>query len=211
MRSFRTFRAQEIARPSPTKTLVAANTIMMLALVVAFIFLVVLFRNNLQLTKETMALKAGAANVSGTIVGPPSVELGDIVPSFEAVSIAGQPTTVRYDGSSKYLLYLFSVRCSVCEGELPKWNQIASRAKVKNHKVFGLSIDSEDAKGELSKLNRDFDLLLLQSKPVQRAYRAVAIPLVMFVSAEGTVEWVQYGALSNERLKDILSLIDESE
>ena len=208
VRLLTTFLGQTTARPSSTKTLVAANTITILALVVAFIFLVVLSRNNLQLRKETRELKSTVVTMSGTIVGPASSQIGDIVPSFDAVSLEGKPTSILYDGSSKYLLYLFSVRCGVCENELPKWNEIASRGKLKNYRIFGLSIDPEDAKGELSKLNRNFDLLLLQSKSVQRAYRVVAIPLVMIVSGKGTVEWVHYGTLSEGSIREISSLMD---
>lgn len=123
-------------------------------------------------------------------------------------AVAARRPSILYDGSSKYLLYLFSVRCGVCENELPKWNEIASRGKLKNYRIFGLSIDPEDAKGELSKLDRNFDLLLLQSKSVQRAYRVVAIPLVMIVSGKGTVEWVHYGPLSEGSLREISSLMD---
>jgi peroxiredoxin len=208
VRLLTTIRGQTAARPGSSKTLVAANTIAILALIAAFVFLVVLGRDNLQLRKETMELKSTVATISGTIVGPASVQIGDIVPSFDAVSLEGKPTSIVYDGSSRYLLYLFSVRCGVCENEVPKWNEIASRGKLKNYKVFGVSIDPEDAKGELNKLDRNFDLLLLQSKSVQRAYRVVAIPLVMIVSGEGTVEWVHYGAMSEGSIRELSSLLD---
>lgn len=69
------------------------------------------------------------------------------------------------------------------------------------------SIDSEDKTASLSKIVKNFEVCVMPSKPVQRAYRVVAVPLVMLVSSEGNVEWVHYGALSDDKTKEISSVI----
>lgn len=77
----------------------------------------------------------------------------------------------------------------------------------KNYIVLGLSIDSEDTIADLSKVDVNFEVCVMPSKPVQRAYRVVAVPLVMLVSPQGSVEWVHYGALSDDKTKEISSIM----
>ena len=189
------------------RVLATANTLLIVSVIIAFIFLFAQSRNNSKLKEEKNKLMSTVMTMSGTIAGPPSVQVGHIVPSFEAVSLEGKPTSIVYNGSSKYLLYIFSPRCSVCITQFPNWNQIASRAKLKNYTVIGLSIDSEDTKANLSKVDKNFEVCLMPSKPVQRAYRVLAVPLVVLVSQHGNVEWVHYGALSDDKTKEISSIM----
>src|SRR6266850_1977163 len=188
------------------KVLATANTLLIVSVIIAFIFLFAQFKNNSRLKAEKNKLISSVTTMSGTIVGSPSVQVGDIVPSFEAVSLEGKPTSIVYNGSLKYLLYIFSSRCSVCMDQFPNWNQIASVGRLKNYRVIGLSIDSEDTKVNLSKVDKNFEVCLMPGKPVQRAYRVVAVPLVMLVSSQGNVEWVHYGGLSEDKIKEISSI-----
>jgi|GEM_PF-1338500 peroxiredoxin len=187
--------------------LAIANTLLIVTVLIAVILLFVQARNNSTLTHQRNQLMSTVNTMSGSMAGPPSVEVGDIVPSFEAVTLEGKPRSIVYNGSSDYLLYIFSSNCSVCLSQFVDWNRIASRAKLKNYTVMGLTIDSDHSKANLEKFDRDFEVCLIPSKPVQRAYRVVAVPLVMLVSREGYVKWVHYGALSTDKVKEIFSIM----
>lgn len=54
----------------------------------------------------------------------------------------------------------------------------------------------------------DFDIVAIPDMSVQRAYRVVAVPLIMVVSENGKVEWVHYGTLSDAATNELLSVID---
>ncbi len=189
------------------RVLKIANTLLILSVMTTFIFLFVQSKNNSRLKEEKNKLVSTVKTMSGPLVSPPSVQVGDIVPSFEAVNLEGKRTDIVYNGSSKYLLYIFSPQCSVCIEQFHIWNQIASRAKLKNYRVIGLSLDPQDAKANLSMVDHNFEVCLMSSTPVQRAYRVVAVPLVMLVSPQGNVEWVHYGALSEDKTKEISSIM----
>jgi len=190
-----------------TRRLLVANTLLLSSLLLAFVFLFAASRSNSKLREERNRLKSSLTIMSGTIAGPPSIEVGDIVPSFEAVTLNGKPASILYDGSSKYLLYIFSPRCGACLEQFPNWNRLTSLHNRENLRIIGLTIDSEDTEAHLRNMDRKFDVYLMSNKPVQRAYRVVAIPLVMLVSPQGNVEWVHYGGLSEDKLKELSSLL----
>lgn len=189
------------------KLLAVANTVLIVTVLIAVIILFVQARNNSTLKQQRNELMSTVTTISGSMVGPPSVEVGDIVPSFEAITLEGKPRSIVYNGSSDYLLYIFSSRCSVCLDQFAHWNRIASRANLKNYTVMGLTIDSDNIKANLEKLDRKFEVCPIPSKPIQRAYRVVAVPLVMLVSREGNVKWVHYGALSTDKVREISSIM----
>lgn len=142
------------------------------------------------------------SEVSGNLVGPASIQIGDIVPPFEALTIEGKQAGIVYDGSTKYLLYIFSPLCGVCASQFPDWNKLAVRAKVKNYKILGLSTASAE-ETKLNASNQSFDVLIMPSKYIQRAYRVVSEPLVIIVSSQGKIEYAHYGGLTEDKVAEI--------
>jgi hypothetical protein len=107
------------------------------------------------------------------------------------------------------LLYIFSPQCGVCLSEFPTWSRIASHAQSKKYRVVALSIYSDDASQEKpGAVDWNFEALRIPSVAIQRAYRVLAVPMVIVVSREGKVEWVQYGGLSGDSINEVLSVID---
>ena len=178
--------------------------ILIVAVVTALVFIVLLSRDNLKQRKIQAQLKSRLASAMGTISGSPEAQKGDIVPGFEGVSLSGRPARVVYDGRSKYVLFIFSVQCDVCLDEIPTWNSIVRRIKNEKYAVLGLI----ERSGSVTVPPVDFDLVLIPDMSVQRAYRVVAVPLVMIVSENGKVEWVHYGTLSDGTTTELLSVID---
>src|SRR5678816_2310979 len=103
--------------------LAIANTLLIVTVLIAVILLFVQARNNSTLTHQRNQLMSTVNTMSGSMAGPPSVEVGDIVPSFEAVTLEGKPRSIVYNGSSNYLLYIFSSNCSVCLSQFVDWNR----------------------------------------------------------------------------------------
>jgi len=72
--------------------------------------------------------------------------------------------------------------------------------------VRGLSIDSvEDSKANIADKDISFDMLVMPDLPTRRAYRVVSIPQVMIISEHGTVEWVHYGAMTQDKVAEVQS------
>ncbi len=192
-----------------TRILRLSNSVLVLSVLIALISLTVLYDKNRKLQQETLLLRSNAQALAGTIAGSPSAQVGDLLPSFHTQSLDGAKSSVVYDGRSKYLFYIFSPQCGVCIAELPTWNRIAAPAKLRNYRVVALSIYSDAGLEEKPGLvDRNFETLRIPSVAIQRAYRVLSLPMVMLVSEEGKVQWVRYGKLPEDTVRELLSVID---
>ena len=178
--------------------------ILIVAVLIALVFIVLLSRENLKQRKAQAQLKSRLASAMGTISGSPEAQKGDIVPGFDGVSLSGRPVRVVYDGRSKYVLFIFSVQCDACLAEIPTWNSIARRIKNEKYTVLGMIQGSSS----VTVPPVDFDLVPIPDMSVQRSYRVVAVPQVLVVSENGKVEWVNYGQLNDATTTELLSVID---
>ena len=125
------------------------------------------------------------------------------MPAFEGMSLTGNSRKVACDGRSKYVLFIMSLHCDACLEEISTWNSIAPRIRNQDYIVLGMITDSK----RLTIPPVDFDLVAIPNMSVQRAYRVVAVPLVMVVR-DGKIEWVHYGALTSDQRSELLSVIE---
>jgi peroxiredoxin len=189
-----------------------SNTLLIASVAIALICLVVLTRRNLKLQQERLRLLSNIQTMSGTHVEPPSAQVGEILPSFEARNFGGARSGVLYDGKSKYLFYIFSPQCGVCINEFSTWSRITPHARSKDYRVVGLSTYSEEgSESEFGTMDRNFEVTAVPSMAIQRAYGVTAVPMVMLVSGKGKIEWVHYGKLPQEKIKELLSKIDNED
>jgi peroxiredoxin len=181
----------------------AANIILLLALVIAIFWIV-------KLTRNQATLKRSFSGVEGTLSGPESSQVGDIVPPFKSLNLSGESAEIAYDGTSKYLLFIFAPTCDVCLHEIPTLNRLSSHFRASGYQVRGISIDSiDDSRQNLKNQELAFDILIMPNKAVQRTYRVVSIPQVMLVTSKGQVEWVHYGALTDDNISNLLSKVSK--
>ena len=181
----------------------AANIILLIALAVAIGCIV-------NLSRDKASVKRSTVGVEGTLSGPQSSQVGDILPPFKSVNLSEEPAEINYDGSSKYLLFIFSPKCDVCEHEIPTLNKLSSRLRASGYQVKGISIDSiNESRQNLKDKELAFETLIMPNMAVQRTYRVVSIPQIMLVSSKGQVEWVHYGALTDDKTTSLLSKVSK--
>lgn len=184
------------------------NIILLLAVAIAICWIVKLSRDQASLSRDQAALKISTIGVEGTLSGPQSSQAGDMVPPFKSVNLSDEPAQIAYDGTSKYLLFIFSSKCDVCLHEIPTLNKLSSRFQASGYQVRGLSIDSlDESRQNLKDKELSIETLIMPSMAIQRTYRVVSIPQVIVVSSKGRVEWVHYGALTTESISDLLSKV----
>jgi peroxiredoxin len=146
---------------------------------------------------------------SEALCGPQSLQAGDIVPAFKTVDLRGQPYEVAFNGSTKTLIFVFSAACDVCAQEIPAWNALSAKLNSKKYVARGISIDSlEDASKNLAGKNLQCEVSVMPDAAILRAYRVVSIPVFMIVSEQGVVEWSHYGAMTKEKVKELVSKIE---
>jgi hypothetical protein len=181
-----------------------SHAILFVTILVALLFIVLLSRDNTKQRRLQAELKSTLATSAGSISGPPEAQVGDIVPAFEGVSLTGKTRGVVYDGHSRYVLFIMSLHCNACLGEMSTWNSIAARIRNQDAIALGMVTDPNT----LTVPPLDFELVAIPNMSVQRAYRIVAIPVVMAVSPGGKIEWVHYGTLDSDHSRELLSVIE---
>lgn len=184
-----------------SKLIDPANIILLIAVAIAVCWIV-------KLSRDQATIKRSTAGAEGTLSGPASSQVGDIVPPFKTVNLSQDPAEISYDGTSKYLLFIFSPRCDVCQQEILTFNKLSSRFTAGGYQVRGISIDPiSESKQALKDKELDFETLIMPNMAVQRTYRVVSIPQIMIVSSRGQVEWVHYGALTPDNISGLLSRV----
>lgn len=160
----------------------------------------------IKLSRQNSLLNSLVRESSESLCGPQSLQVGDIIPAFKTVDLKGQPAEVIFNGSTKNLIFVFSAACDACAQEILAWNNIAAKSTSKKYSVRGISIDSlDDTNKNLSGKNLQFEVLMMPSVSILRACRVVSIPVVMIVSEQGAVEWFHYGAMTKEKVTELLS------
>jgi peroxiredoxin len=176
-----------------------STVILMLAVVIAVCWIVKLSRNQ-------AALKKSMARTEGNLSGPQTCQAGDLVQPFKTTNLSEQPAEIRYDGTAKYLLLIFSPRCDVCREQIPEFNRLASRFRARGYIAKGISIDSlSESRQNLNPDELDFETLIMPSMSVQRTYRVVSVPQILIVSGNGQVEWIHYGALTADNISSLVT------
>ena len=181
-----------------------SHAILFVTILIALLFIILLSRDNAKQRRLQAQLRSTLATSNGSMSGPPEAQIGDILPAFEGLSLTGKPRRVVYDGHSKYVLFVLSLHCDACLSEISTWNSIAARIRNQEYIALGIVTDSN----MLTTPPVDFDLVVIPGMSVQRAYRVVAVPLVMVVSQDGKIEWVHYGALTSDQTSELLSVIE---
>ncbi|HYJ86174.1 MAG TPA: TlpA disulfide reductase family protein [Pyrinomonadaceae bacterium] len=185
-----------------------ANMFLLTSTVLGIVFLTRLSSENAALRSSNSKLASRVSIFEGGVSGPPTAEVGDLVPSFETVDLEGRRAAVTYDGSNKYLIFVFSPQCGVCKQQFPLWERISASARSKGYHVVGLSTGPERAAAATKAMEQKFQMLMMPNIATQRAYRVVAEPLTMLVSPRGRVEWARYGELTDEEIRDLDSAIE---
>ena len=195
----------EVEKPgSKWRAFDPAFAILVIAVVIAIIYAV-------KVSRENSALQKREREYSGTLSGPQTAQSGDIVPAFKTIDLQGHQVEIVYDGTKKFLFFIFSPMCGVCEHEIPLWNGLAETTASKKIEIRGISIDSlEDSKESAVGKDISFDILVMPDMPTRRAYRVVSIPQVMIVSEHGTVEWVHYGVMTQDKVAELQSKLGRS-
>jgi len=169
------------------------------AILTALLFIILLWKDDVRQRNTVVELQS---TLAPSLIGPPHAQKGDIVPSFEA-AMGGRTTKITFDGHTRWLLFIFSSQCDACLSQVPAWNSIVQQVKDPRYKTAGILID----KAPLSIPPVDFEILTMPDISLQRAYRVVAVPLVMLVSERGKIQWIKYGTLTSEKSAELLSVI----
>jgi len=206
--------AHEITEGAPPasraeKNLRRANTLLLIAVVVALSLAGILGWKYWKLRARMFEFARSERAASASAAAAELPKVGDLLPGFDSSDNQGHRASIRYDGSTRYLLFIFSPQCEVCTGEYPTWGRIAQHATSRSRRVVALSVSPFGGKPPNLPIDpKACELVAVPDIAIQRAYRAFMVPVVLLVSPEGRIEWVQNGKLSNEKIDELMSALD---
>src|SRR5262245_10009983 len=116
-------------------------TILVLAVLVAIGFILLLAKENNSLKTRLINAVADPQGASGDISGPPELLVGDRAIEFEAMDLSGQRRSIKYDGDSKYVFYVFSPSCATCMRQSLAMGDLLGQARAGGFKAVALSLE----------------------------------------------------------------------
>ncbi|WP_407939885.1 TlpA family protein disulfide reductase [Micromonospora tarapacensis] len=131
---------------------------------------------------------------------------GDPLPELTLTCFTGGDPVALRDVRGPAVFNIWASWCPPCRKELPAFQRLSERAEGRL-RVIG--VNSRDSRGAAQSIGEDFGvrfpMLVDQGEAVQRALRRNAVPLTVFVDAQGRVRHVDSsGALDDARLAELV-------
>ena len=136
---------------------------------------------------------------------------GTVVPTFRAVTLAGDSVTVGEltDSASRAVLYVFNTTCPYCRVMIPTWHQMAdSLARLGRVRVLAISLHPADTTRRYAADHAlRYPVLTFPELKLERLYRAVAVPQTVVLDWTGTVLYAKTGTLDSAALDSVYAAV----
>ena len=131
-----------------------------------------------------------------------SVAVGQPLPAYRTVNLAGDSVSIAQEKGRVVLLNLWATWCHPCRDEIPVLQALHERYASQGLRVIGVSVD---ANGEEPAI-RDFMKAFRMTYPVWRdpnerisqLYLAIGVPTTFLVSREGVLLWRHTGPVRRD-------------
>jgi hypothetical protein len=153
------------------------------------------------LSRLVLALACLAVPAVASAQGAPADTLkkGDILPAFDAETVAGGQDKVDFKQPTVLLFFLSS--CSHCHRQIPDWNRAFLRKKD-SPRVVGVIMDREPP-GFFSLTTVAFPVLRAPGGEFRRTFKVKSVPMTVRVGPGGVVEDVAMGNIDPIRLGEL--------
>jgi AhpC/TSA family. len=139
---------------------------------------------------------------------------GDSLPSrvgeLSGIGVDGQITRIRFDSQTRFLIFTFSAACPFCEASIDEWKRLAGGLDRTKWSVVWVGRDSVGAAQSFVQA-ADIRGPVLADVPhklyVQLGLQKV--PRTIVLSPEGSIVGSVLGALNEERVKYLSTLLTD--
>jgi hypothetical protein len=133
-------------------------------------------------------------------IPPTALKQGDTMEPLNFVHETGKDVLLGF-GEGRTLLLIFSPKCPACAETIPVWNEMIEEVPS-TIRIVGLRLAADVE----SPVVTAFPVYLPADGGGGLAGKIPYIPATLLVDGQGVIEWVKYGALSDEELKELLAL-----
>ncbi len=138
------------------------------------------------------------------------LEPGDRVPSYEAVTVAGDPVTIGGEQPAT-LLNLWATWCVPCRTEFPDLQEIHEELGPRGLRLLAVSLDQADTDrvmGFVNEMEATFPIVHDQEGRIEDVYFTVGLPNTYLIDTEGVLIKSWLGPLPPGSLEEIATLLD---
>lgn len=176
--------------------------------IILIILVVVMGAEIFLLVKENQKLREALKHPRGPIK---ILNPEDKVPSLVGTDLKGEESKVEYPSSQKTMLFWFSSTCPSCEHNLEFWKEINQKYSSEKLRFLGVTHSGEKKTEEfVKKFHLEFPVLIVSDFSLLDQYRVEVIPQTMLIDADGAVQKVWPGPLSENYKQEIEEMIASS-
>ena len=154
-------------------------------------------------TSGSILLAVGLAVAGGTGCGQaPAAIIGERVPDYRAVSLAGESRSLRELRGRVVLLNVWSVWCAPCRAEMPVLEALRRMHDRGDLEIVGLNVDRRGDEGTIDRFVRASRIGYAvwrdpsDSFPGRRP--SDGLPASYLIARDGTLVWARLGALRRD-------------
>jgi peroxiredoxin len=125
--------------------------------------------------------------------GPARVEIGAPVPTYAAVSLAGDSVSLPMLRDKVVLLNVWATWCHPCRAEIPELQALHTKYGEQGLNVVGVSIDGDDADESIREFMQEFGMTYrIWRDPGERVsaqFRVIGVPATFLIDRKGVLQW----------------------
>ena len=142
-----------------------------------------------------------------------SLNVGDAVPLFDAVTVAGESVRVGDTRAGERQLLVFIERqCQFCQATVPAWRNLVKALRdsgLGSVRVLAMAVDSAQSVSEyLAQSKLDIPTIAFPDSRTRKLFRAGVVPQTVIIGDSGIVLYARAGQiLSNATLDSIVAVL----
>lgn len=157
-------------------------------------------------TSPTAVPPATGTTAPGSGTTAPATPGGQALPELTLACFTGGAPVALRDVAGPAVINVWASWCPPCRKELPAFQRLSERATGQLQVV---GVNSRDSRGGAQSIGEDygvrFPILVDQGEALQRELKRNAIPLTLFVDADGRIRHIDAtGALDDARLAELV-------
>lgn len=130
----------------------------------------------------------------------------DTAQPIEVYDMDSNKVSIKFDGFSKTILYLFSTHCEPCKINIPNWIQLTDVLRKNNFKVLGIATEQVSEVKKFAKTNEvNFQVYSTTNIQFKLDYKAFSTPQTIIISQNGKVVGAYPGVLNKINIPKIFA------
>jgi thiol-disulfide isomerase/thioredoxin len=151
----------------------------------------------------------GAALAAPELIPEKDLDLvGRTAPSFEAVTLDGDPFSLEATRGKPVVLAFWASWCGPCRGELPELSEL--QAQRDDIAIYAVNVDRDRRKADafLRQVKVDLPVVWDNQSLAMGQYDVLSMPTTFVLDAQGTVKLRKVGYSSSKGLTEILAALE---